>query len=158
MRKLVSFVAPQIDGSIARQAAFLQQYAAIGVISTAARLSGISRSEHYAWLALPVKYPKYAKHFEDAHEQACDRLETEMIRRGLHGWDEPVYGKLPGKDTGSGQVGTIRKYSDRMLEIALKACRPERFRERFEHSGPGNTPLTFTVELGTVPSHARRPD
>lgn len=131
--------------TLALQALFLRNYAAIGVITAAAKASGIDRGQHYDWLARSDKYPGYRKQFEDAHEQACDRLETEMIRRGVQGWDEPVFGKQPGKDTGTGVVGHIRKWSDRMLEIALKARRPEKFRERYdlEHSGPQGGPIEF---------------
>jgi hypothetical protein len=40
-------------------------------------------------------------------------LEAEARRRAVQGWDEPVFHQ-------GRKVGTIRKYSDRMLEILLK--------------------------------------
>jgi hypothetical protein len=45
-----------------------------------------------------------------------------MIRRGVTGYDKPVYqqGRL---------VGTVREYSDTLLIFALKARAPDRYRE-----------------------------
>jgi hypothetical protein len=34
-------------------------------------------------------------------------------------------------------VGFIQEYSDTLLIFLLKGLRPEKYRERFEHSGPG---------------------
>ena len=127
--------------TLAQQQAFLTAYANVGVITAAAKLVEIDRKRHYEWLADPKKYPTYRAAFADAHEQAADRLEAEMFRRGVQGVEKPVFGKLPGKDTGSGKIGTIPEYSDRMLELLIKARRPERFRERFEHTGAGGAPL-----------------
>ena len=135
--------------TLAHQKAFLTAYANVGVITAAAKLVEIDRKRHYEWLAEPNKYPTYREDFADAHEQAADRLEAEMFRRGVQGIEKPVFGKLAGKDTGSGQIGTIQEYSDRMLELLIKARRPETFRERFEHSGPdgGPIPTKFTITI-----------
>ena len=32
-------------------------------------------------------------------------------------------------------VGTVRKYSDRMLELLLKGHAPEKYKDRVQHSG-----------------------
>ncbi len=138
--------------TLAQQKLFLEHYSGLGVITAAAKLAGIDRKRHYEWLEDTKKYPDYQASFDDAHEQACDRLEAEMVRRGAIGWDEPVFGKLPsnnGANAGNGIIGHIRKYSDRMLELALKARRPAVFRERFEHSGPegGPIPSNFTITI-----------
>ena len=119
--------------TVAAQSAFLAAYSAIGVITAAARQAGIERERHYVWLA---EYPDYPARFAAAHEQACDRLETAMVQRAVQGWEEPVY-------QGGALVGHVRKFSDRMLELALKSRRPNSFRERIstEHSGPGGAPI-----------------
>ena len=51
-------------------------------------------------------------------------LEAEVIRRGAHGIDEPVFyqGKV---------VGQIRKYSDNLLMFMLKGLRPAKFRDNY---------------------------
>lgn len=120
----------------AQQAAFLGAYASVGVVTAACKLVGVDRQRHYEWLADQEKYPDYEKRFKDAHEQACDRLEAEAVRRAVQGWDEPVYqmGAL---------VGTKRMYSDRMLELMLKARRPGTFRDRqsVEHTGKDGGPI-----------------
>lgn len=143
----------------AQQGAFLEQYAAIGVITAAAKLVGISRMKHYEWLADPKKYPDYRRRFNDAAEQAADRAEQEMVRRGIVGWEEPVFGKLPGKDEGSGIIGKKRMFSDRMLELCLKARRPEKFRERTstEVTGKGGGPVESRVQF-YLPKNGRERD
>lgn len=122
--------------TLAEQEAFLAAYAAEGVITAAAALAKIDRKRHYEWLDDSEKYPDYEGRFKEAHEKACDRLEKEAVRRAVEGWEEPVYGS-GGPGVGSVQVGAVRKYSDRMLEIMLKARRPERFRERHDFTSAG---------------------
>lgn len=43
------------------------------------------------------------------------------------GWEEPIYNK------DGDQIGTRWQYSDRMMELKLKADRPSKFREKFDH-------------------------
>ncbi|MCR4375697.1 MAG: hypothetical protein NUW22_12690 [Acidobacteria bacterium] len=131
-------------------AAFLAAYAKTGNISIAANIAGCSRRDHYRW----IKDPAYARTFDDATKEAIDRLEAEARRRATQGVEEPVFGKLPGKDTGTGQVGVIRKYSDTLLIFLLKGANPEKYRERYEHSGPSGAPLTFTLKLDRADSDA----
>lgn len=56
--------------------------------------------------------------FRDAWDEALRQhagiYAKEMKRRGVEGWDEPVFGSQ-GKDAGTGIVGWVRKYSDRLL-------------------------------------------
>lgn len=120
-----------------KRKAFLAAYAQTGNISVAAKIANVGRRDHYRWL----DDARYEKAFNDAHEEACDRLEAEARRRAVQGVEEPVYGKLPGKATGTGQVGTIRKFSDTLLIFLLKGARPEIYRERFEHTGKDGAPL-----------------
>lgn len=132
--------------TLATQALFLQSYAQIGVVTAAAKMAGIDRSVHYEWMADVEKYPDYKAKFEDAHQQAIDRLEVEAIRRGLSGWEEPVFGRGKDANAGTVQVGTIRRYSDRMLEIMLRARRPADFRERMEVTGKDGGAIKFKSE------------
>jgi hypothetical protein len=72
------------------------------------------------------KDPEFAALWEEALQVATDVLEHEARERAM-GWDEPVF------DKDGNQCGTRRVYSDRMMELLLKAHRPEKFREKFEH-------------------------
>jgi hypothetical protein len=64
----------------------------------------------------------FRRAWDDAIEIATDALEKEARRRALQGWDEPVFYR-------GAQVGKMRIYSDRMLELLLKAHRPYKFKE-----------------------------
>lgn len=116
-----------------KKRAFLAALAETGNITRAAELSGVDRSTHYDWLASDES-GDYAAAVADAEQQAADRMETEARRRAVEGWDEPVY-------QGGEHVGTVRKYSDTLLIFLLKGARPEKYRERFEHTGKGGGPL-----------------
>jgi hypothetical protein len=140
--------------TLAQQTRFLAQFAEIGVVTTAAKLAGIDRQRHYEWLDASDKYPDYGERFAAASEQAADVCEAEMMRRGVTGWEEPVYGS-GGTGVGTVQVGSKIVFSDRMLELALKARRPQKFRERVEHTGAGGGPIQATVSF-TLPDNGRR--
>ena len=66
--------------------------------------------------------PDFALAWDEAVNIAADALEREAWRRAVEGFEEPVHyrGEV---------VGYVKKYSDRMLELLLKAHRPEKYRE-----------------------------
>ncbi|KQX18403.1 MULTISPECIES: hypothetical protein [unclassified Sphingomonas] len=71
-------------------------------VSEAARQAGIGRRTAYDWRGAD---PKFAARWEDAEEIAADNLEQVARQRAIAG-------------------------SDRLMEILLKAHRPEKFVER----------------------------
>lgn len=79
-------------------------------------MAGIGRTAVYEWRA---EDPVFAAEWKDAEEQATDMLELEARRRATE------------------------DKSDRMLEILLKAHRPEKFVERVraEHTGRNGGPI-----------------
>jgi hypothetical protein len=90
-------------------------------VSAAAEKAGHDRRRFYE---LRNTDAAFAQEWEDAYEQGTDALEDEARRRAVDGWDEAVYQK--------GELaGTVRKYDSKLLELLLRARRPERFREHY---------------------------
>lgn len=75
----------------------------------------------------------FADRVEEAQQKYNDSLETEVHRRGFHGYDEPVFGK-------DGQIGTKRRFSD-ALAIALLKRRIPAYRDK---------PIDVSVNKGGV--------
>lgn len=106
-------------------------------VSEAARAAGIGRQTAYDWREADESF---AAAWIEAEQAAADALEREAWRRGVDGIDKPIV--YQGKITDH-----CREYSDRMLELLLKAHRPEKFRERVttEHTGPDGGPIKAAV-------------
>lgn len=121
------------------QAAFLRAFSDRGIVLRACLAAKIGRRTVYGWLAADEAFKAL---YDEAKEDALDLLEDEAVRRARVGWLEPVY-------QGGEKVGEIRKYSDTLLITALKAGRPGKFRELFqhEHAGKDGGPITFTLQL-----------
>lgn len=105
-------------------------------VTEAARLSGVSRRCAYDWREADATFREL---WADAEQEGADKLEREAWRRGVEGVDKPV--------TFQGVItATYREYSDRMLELLLKAHRPEKFKERgaVELTGKDGAPLGST--------------
>lgn len=132
---------PRMDVArkLARQVTFLGHFRQCGVLAEAARRTGVSRNLVFTyWRADPV----FEAAFQEAAEEAADVVEAEMVRRGIHGVDEPVVHQglptyLEDPETGERTMFTIKKYSEGCLLALAKARRPERFRDnhKVEHSG-----------------------
>lgn len=133
--------------TVAQQSEFLEHYSSLGVITAAAKLTGISRTYHYRWMSDEEKWPEYPERFLDAYEMATDRLEAAAVQRAI-GWNEDIVGR-DGKVTGSRHV-----YSDRMMELLLKARRPQIYRERFELTGDVAPAQSYHVHL-YIPDNGR---
>lgn len=89
-------------------------------VSEAARAAGIARRTAYDWRDGDAEF---ASAWDDAEQDAADKLEREAWRRAVEGTDKPI--SFQGVVTAS-----YKEYSDKMLEILLKAHRPEKFVER----------------------------
>lgn len=112
---------PEIDELTLNQHAFLAAYARAGTLVGASAASGLSRTNHYIWLADSV----YRGAFEQAKLEASEFLEAEARRRAVDGVQEPVFYQ--------GQIcGYVMKYSDALLIKLLQANLPEKFKDRVE--------------------------
>jgi hypothetical protein len=69
--------------------------------------------------------PTFAEAWETAKQVAADEVFFEARRRAVNGYEDPVF--YQGE-----QVGTVKRYSDRMLEMLARTSRPELFIERTE--------------------------
>ena len=81
--------------------------------------------------------------FKVARELGIHVAEDEAWKRATDGTVEDVYGSL-GQNQGTGVVGQRRVKSDTMMIFMLKGAAPEKYRERFEHSGPSGGPIEIT--------------
>jgi hypothetical protein len=82
----------------------------------------VSRQAVYA---LRQSDKDFAIAWEDAYESGTDVYEDEARRRSVVGTKKPVFYK-------GAIVGHVQEKSDVLLIVALKARRPERYRERFD--------------------------
>lgn len=115
-----------------RQAAFLAAYRECGTVRHAAEAAKVARSQHYEWMA----DRDYASAFEDAQQEAADALEREAVRRASEGLRRYKFDKgVPIKHPETGEPYFEHEYSDSLLIFLLKGAKPEKYRERVEHSG-----------------------
>lgn len=92
---------------------FLEQLAVDGNITRAAEFAQLDRPGIYARRKTD---PAFEEAMQDAFEKATDRLEAEARRRGLEGYDEPVFYQ-------GVQTATMKRYSDPLLIMLLKGNR-----------------------------------
>ena len=114
-------------------------------MSEAARKIGLARSSVYEWRDADAAF---AAAWSDAEQEAADKLEREAWRRAVDGVNKPV--------TFQGAItATYLEYSDRLLELLLKAHRPEKFKERVssELSGPSGGPIVTNVNLSPADAY-----
>ena len=123
------------DGFTAKQKAFLESFAVLGVVGAACQVADIHRKTHSKWL---VKYPAYKEEFARAEACAVDCLETEAIRRAVEGTKEPVFFR-------GEQCGEVTRYSDKLLQFLLEGGRPLKYRRKIEMSGAGGGPVQMEI-------------
>ena len=107
-----------------KRAAFLEALGSGESVTKACNAAGIGRRTVYDWRG---DDEKFAAEWEDAVETGTDVLEDEAVKRAKDG-------------------------SDTLLIFMLKARRPDKFKDRWqhEHTGKGGGPLRFVVEAPSV--------
>jgi hypothetical protein len=109
----------------AQRARFLEELANSRNVTIAARAAGIARR---AVLSLRARDADFAAASQDAEEEASDLLEHEARQRAMKGVEEPVY--YHGQE-----VGKVRRYSETLLLMFLRAERPEKFADKGTAAG-----------------------
>lgn len=155
----------------AKQRAFLAAFALVGNVTEAAARSKTGRRTHYDWL----EQPEYRSAFEDAREQAADRLETELYKAATVGIEEPViyqgqlcFEPLRGKDGRilrdkkkqikfSKQPLSVRKFHPVAAFFLLKGMRPEKYRDNMHVSGSLNVNIADRLAAARARLRASMP-
>jgi hypothetical protein len=109
-------------------------------VSDASRTAGVSRKTAYQQRS---EDSDFAAQWDEALDEACDALEAEARRRAVEGVEQKKFtrGGDPIVDPETGEQYKERVYSDTLLVFLLKGHRPERYRERVEHTGKNGGPI-----------------
>ncbi len=126
-----------------RQAMYLFLLETTGMAGKSAVQAGVSQSavSYRTNPNSPGFDPEFRQSVEDAKNLYNESIETEIHRRGVHGWKEPVFG---GKDRDQ-IVGYVRKYSDQLLMQHAKARNPiykDKLQVTKDEGETAATPLT----------------
>lgn len=125
----------------AQMTLFITAFRETGNVSASCRAADIARTTAYEWRE---QYPDFVKRWEDAKEDALDKLEEEAFRRAHDGVtsERPIFYK--GVEVGT---QTITEYSDTLMIFLLKGGRPEKYRENIkqEVTGAGGGDVAIKV-------------
>jgi hypothetical protein len=126
---------------------YLQAVARYPGLTLAAAKAGVSSKAAYLWRH--EGDPVFDAAFSVARRLGLTRAESELWRRGIEGYDKPVYhqGQL---------IGTERVFSDTAAIFMLKGAKPDVYRERFEHSGPSGGPIETVAYSALTDEELRR--
>lgn len=116
---------PPVEFTEERQHKFLQELARTGLRGHSADVAGVTAD---TVRRLEEKDPEFKALAVEAKDFFVDGLEAEAIRRATEGYLEPVFSQKTGE-----QIGVVRKFSDRLLEVLLRAGRPDKFRDNVQH-------------------------
>jgi hypothetical protein len=134
-----SAMANRIKRTPQRRNKFLKALAESGIVGVAIKAAGICRDTAYLWRK---DDSDFAQAWDEALEQATEKLEAEAYRRAHDGVLKPVF-------QNGQEVGQIREYSNTLLIFLLKAQRPEKYRDnaKVELSGPNNGPIPLSHQI-----------
>lgn len=99
---------------------FLATLSVCGNVTRSALEAGLNRTTLYRKRS---EDKDFAREWETALEMGNEALEDEARRRAYEGWEEPVWHK-------GQECGTVRKFSDTLLIVLLKAHKPEKYADR----------------------------
>jgi hypothetical protein len=101
-----------------------------GNVVKACELADVASSTHYRWVD---SSPEYRAALRIVERDTISRLEAEADRRALEGVARMKFHRGQAIiDPRTGKPYLEREYSDRMLEMRLRALDPERYRDRHD--------------------------
>lgn len=142
-----------------KQSLFLMCMRKEGNVSRACAAAGISRGTAYRWKANDEgskdgEGDGFSSRWEEVVSAYVDELETEVDRRAFTGIDVPVIYQGEAMHSSDGKPLTLKKYSDSLAALRLKALRPDKYRERTETAHTGDMTHTTRVVF-VMPDNGR---
>ena len=147
-----------------QQSVFLMCMRKTGNVSRSCAAAGISRATAYRWKANDEgakdgEGDGFSLRWEEVVSAYVDELETEVDRRAFAGIDVPVIyqGEMQydiDPETGDRTLITLKRYSDSLASLRLKALRPDKYRERTETAHTGDIATTTRVVF-VMPDNGR---
>ena len=142
-----------------KQAHFLMTLRATGNVSRACAAADISRKSAYRWKANDEGANEgegdgFSERWEEVVNAYIDELEREVDRRAFTGDDVPVIYQGEAMHDPEGKALTLKRYSDALASLRLKALRPDKYRERAETHHTGGTENTTRVTF-VMPDNGR---
>lgn len=131
------------------EAAFLDGLRDSYSVSHSARAAGIDPTTAYEWknisLASKQEDGSYIDDFclrwVEAYEEGVDKIEDEITRRAVRGYEKPVY-------QGGILVGSVTEYSDTLAALVARGKRPGVYNtDRVEHTGRDGGPINHSIAL-----------
>lgn len=115
---------------------FCRAYARHGIISDGTLAAGITYRIYHRWRKDDELFNEDCK---TAEAMANDLMEREARRRAIDGFGRPIIyqGEITGEYT---------DYSDALLTTLMKGNKPEKYKERTQHSGQIGRPMTLDEE------------
>ena len=108
--------------------------------------SGVSWPQLSAYrLHYPTIHELWKAAKESGEELRQIQREEEADRRGVLGWDEPVFDLRNGK-----VIGSVRRFSDRCLELKLKAADPQKYGEKHQLDIKRDAPAVVVYRIEGV--------
>ncbi len=135
--------------------AFLSTFAQTGNLMLSCRAANIGRSAIYDYLDRDVD--GFAVRYADAEQEACEALEAEAYRRGVHGIDKPIHYK-------GDRVDTVREYSDTLLIFLMKGRMPHKYRDNYDGDAPppggsqASAQASANVAVFNIGGQVKRPE
>jgi hypothetical protein len=150
------------DHKASKVRAFLAAIEVCPSITRAAKAAGIQRGVHYRRYK---EDPVYKAAFDEAWERGVQALEDDAAEKAMIGYEEPVVYQgalcytpiLKDGQVARGEDGkplmkplTIRRPNPSLLMFLLRGAKPEKFRERYEHTGKDGGPIESKLTIRFV--------
>jgi hypothetical protein len=125
---------------------FIDMLGEMANVRLAAQAARINRATAYKHRDL---YPEFKKKWDEAIDEACDRLEAAAWDRAQNGVKREIMAKVKDAEGKESFVAISEetRYSDVLLIFLLKAHRPSKFRERHEITGLDEGPIELDVKF-----------
>lgn len=91
--------------------------------------------------------PLFANACTEALDEAADLLEAEAWRRALEGVAQPLLHAGQPVFNPAGEAVIIRRYSDPLLVMLLRGCKPAKFQRR---AGPAGAPFDPSASMREI--------
>lgn len=110
----------RVDAVAAQKLRYLKGVATWGTVSAGVKEARTTRGTVFDWRESD---PEFAAAEIEAREALIDSMESEAYRRGVKGVQRPVY-------QAGALAGYVTEYSDLLLQLMLRANRPDKYREK----------------------------